>query len=505
MTGGRAMKQAIRRNRSRNLNKTKKSNNVRNNNAMKILGITLGILFLVYIGVSVYFMKHFYLGTTINGVECSGLKVKQAEDLITKEVRNYTLTFEERGEKSEQIAGSDIELVTLFDSDLSDIKDKQNPFLWPVSFLKDKTFTIKTMLSFNEDVLKRYFDYLKCFDDEAVVKPVDAYISEYKSTGYEIVEAEYGNLVNKDKLFELAVKAINDLDKTINLEKEDCYVAPVYTSESEAIKNAVATMNTYVSSVITYEFGEAKEVLDGSKISEWLSVDAEMQVVIDEEKLKEYVDYLGKTYNTFGKTRTLHTSYNQDVQVSGGDYGWWLNRKLEQEELKTAIKEGKQFTKTPAYTQTAAQYGDDDVGNTYVEINLTAQHLFFYKEGALVTESDFVSGNVSKNTPTPKGTFGILFKKEKTFLTGEDYKTPVDYWMPFYDGAGLHDATWRSEFGKEIYKTSGSHGCINLPHDQAKTIYENISKGVAVFVYELPGTENTGSTDATAAENATTN
>lgn len=499
MTGGRAMKRALRRNKNKS-----RISNMGKNNIYKILGITFGVIFLAYIGFSIYYIKHFYAGTKINGVDCSNLTVKQAENLITKAVRNYTLTLEERGNGTEKIEGSDIELVTLFDSDLGEIKKNQNAFLWPFSFTQDKSFSIKTMLSYNEELLKRYFEYLKCFEDDNVVKPVNAYISEYKNGGYEIVEAEYGNQVDKDKLYEVIVKAINDLNETINIEKENCYVQPTYTSKSEEVINALNTMNTYVSSEIKYEFGEAVEVLDGSTISKWLSVDGEMQVVLDADKLKEYVDYLGKTYNTFGKTRTLHTSYGQDVQVSGGDYGWWMNREAERKELAAAIKEGQRTTRKPVYNQEAAQYGDDDVGNTYVEINLTAQHLFFYKDGALVTDSDIVSGNVSKGNQSPIGTFGILFKKEKTTLTGEDYATPVDYWMPFYDDAGLHDATWRSEFGKEIYKTSGSHGCINLPHDKAKIIYENISKGVAVFVYELPGTESTGNTASTTQDTTAT-
>lgn len=472
------------------MRRTRSRNKYKEYNIAKILTIILGLILISYIGFSIYYIKHFYHGTTINGVNCTRMTVKKAEEQITKEVRNYTLTFEEKGGTKEQISGKDIELVTLFDSDLGDIKKKQNPFLWPFAFLQKKDFTIKTMLSYNEELLKHNFDNLKCFDENNVVKPVDAYISEYKNTGYEIIEAEFGNLVQKDKLFKLVEKSINHLDTKINLEKEDCYVQPTYTSKSEELVNALNTMNTYVSSEITYKFGDAVEVLDGSKISEWLSVNDEKQVVLNEEKLKEYVDYLGRTYNTFGKTRTLKTSYNKTIQIKGGDYGWWMDRVAEREELKAAIQAGEKTTRKPVYFQEAAHYGDDDVGNTYVEINLTAQHLFFYKDGKLIVDSDLVSGNVAKNNQSPTGTFPILYKKQNAVLVGEDYETPVDYWMPFYQNVGMHDAKWRSEFGKNIYLTQGSHGCINLPHDKAKIIFENISKGVAVFCYELPGTEN---------------
>ena len=89
-------------------------------------------------------------------------------------------------------------------------------------------------------------------------------------------------------------------------------------------------------------------------------------------------------------------------------------------------------------------------------------------------------------------------------LRGEDYATPVKYWMPFAGDVGMHDASWRSSFGGSIYKTGGSHGCINMPPSAAKTVYENINKGYAVLVYTLPGTESKAALqqDAAAVVNA---
>lgn len=69
--------------------------------------------------------------------------------------------------------------------------------------------------------------------------------------------------------------------------------------------------------------------------------------------------------------------------------------------------------------------------------------------------------------------------------------------MPFNGNIGLHDATWRSTFGGTIYKTSGSHGCVNLPPAVAKTIFENIAAGVPVLCYHLPGTESQTASNGT--------
>ena len=153
------------------------------------------------------------------------------------------------------------------------------------------------------------------------------------------------------------------------------------------------------------------------------------------------------------------------------------------------IEQGQSGERTPVYRQTAASYDTPDYGNTYVEINLTAQHLFLYKDGEKILESDFVSGNVARGYTTPGGIFGLTYKQRDATLTGETYRTPVSYWMPFNNNIGMHDATWRREFGKNIYLTNGSHGCINLPFSAAKEIYGHIEKGTPVICYYLPGTE----------------
>ena len=70
-----------------------------------------------------------------------------------------------------------------------------------------------------------------------------------------------------------------------------------------------------------------------------------------------------------------------------------------------------------------------------------------------------------------------------TYLVGTGYRSYVNYWMPFNGGIGLHDATWRSEFGGDIYMYDGSHGCVNLPLANAGVIYNNVSAGTKVIVY----------------------
>jgi len=94
-----------------------------------------------------------------------------------------------------------------------------------------------------------------------------------------------------------------------------------------------------------------------------------------------------------------------------------------------------------------------------------------------------VSGSVVNNWETITGCFSIYAKTRNATLVGPGYATPVKYWMPFSGGYGLHDASWRSQFGGDQYLYNGSHGCVNLPTSVAGQVFENVSVGTPVIIY----------------------
>lgn len=124
---------------------------------------------------------------------------------------------------------------------------------------------------------------------------------------------------------------------------------------------------------------------------------------------------------------------------------------------------------------------EKSTGLNWVEVNIQEQKVTLHLSNGRSISSDCVTGTEGVSD-TPTGSYYIEYKQEKTTLRGEDYSSDVDYWMPFYGGYGLHDASWRYDFGGDIYKYSGSHGCVNLPHWMAETIYENISEGDLVRI-----------------------
>jgi lipoprotein-anchoring transpeptidase ErfK/SrfK len=451
-----------------------------------VIGITasLCILAVLYFGISSYFKNRFYFGSTINCISASGKTVKEVDDEISSNIETYVLELKERRNQREQIRASDIALKYDSKGQVQNIKDKQNPFKWISAIFSSNDFKLEETITYDENLLNKYIDNLSCLNNNNnnITEPQNASL-KYTDNGYVIVDEINGNKINKSILHDNIVKAILDGEKTIDLDAVNCYENPKYTSKSQEVIDAKNTLNKYVDSKITYNFGSRKEILDGTTINNWLKVDDNFEVSFDEEKIKSYVATLSKTYNTVGRTREFATSLGTTIKVSDGDYGWLINSSKERQALIDAIKEGQVVAKEPIYTQAASSRDGSDIGKTYVEIDLTKQHLWFYKDGSLVIDGDVVTGNVSNNNATPAGVYALKYKQKDATLKGADYNTPVTFWMPFNGNIGIHDAYWRDVFGGDIYLTSGSHGCVNAPYDLAKTIFGSIDAGTPVVCY----------------------
>ena len=458
-----------------------------------IAACTAGILLVaaggVYAGMSQKYKTRFFPNTQINGVDASGKTAAEVQELIAEGVNGYTLTITERNNQTETIAGTDIKLHAEFDGSLEKMVAAQNPFTW-LGHVKQEEYTIGTMVAYDDAALESQIRNLSCLDPEKAVEPVNAKISEYVSgQGYSIEPEQEGTAVEAEKLTQAVTGAIENLQDHLSLEEADVYKKPTVLKDDASLAEQLDKMNKYAKMSVTYQFGDSTETLNGDQIHAWLIANADGSVSVDSSKVSEYVSEMAKAHNTSNKAKTLKTSYGSTIQVSGGTYGWKINQAAETEALAAIIASGESTTREPEYSQKAASHGANDYGDTYVEINLTGQHLFFYKEGKLVVESDFVSGNLAKGWGTPAGSYPLAYKQKNAVLKGENYRTPVNYWMPFNNGIGMHDAKWRSSFGGTIYKTGGSHGCINLPPSVAKTIFDNISAGTPVICYNLPGTE----------------
>ena len=438
-------------------------------------------------------------------MDVTGKTAAEVEDAIMGQLKGYKLTINGREDLSESITGEEVGLYAEFDDTLAKAIAAQKPMEWGKYRFGKSVNEVNTdaLIRYNDEMLGEAVDSLSCMDKENMREPQDAKISDYTSGGYMIIKEDEGTELLEDKVKEAVAAAVMSLEESVDLEEQGCYVSPSITSEDEALKTACETMNKYVGARITYQFGDKSETLSGDEIRNWLTVNG-TSVGINEGKATEYVKKLAASYDTAYKAKSLKTSYGKTVSITGGSYGYKINQAKEAATLVSLIKNGEQTSREPEYSQKGASRTGNDYGNTYVEINLTAQHLYFYVKGKLVVQSDFVSGNAAKGWSTPAGAYSITYKQRNATLKGQGYATPVSYWMPFNGGIGLHDANWRKTFGGTIYKTNGSHGCVNLPPAVAKTIYENISAGDPVLCYHLDGTESASTSGTKKDETAAT-
>ena len=121
-----------------------------------------------------------------------------------------------------------------------------------------------------------------------------------------------------------------------------------------------------------------------------------------------------------------------------------------------------------------------------MEVNLAAQELWLFVDGDCIMNTSVVTGKPPHVTYS--GVYGITYKKRDDYLEGYNadgtpYRSHVEYWMPFNGNQGLHDASWRDSFGGNIYKTNGSHGCVNCPTWAAATLFKYVDENFPVIIY----------------------
>ena len=455
-------------------------------------GVFVGVLAAAYIGVSLYFTSHFYMNTEINGHDFSMKTAADVKEYIEQQVQGYSLTILEKDNKTDSISGEEISLKYNENKDIENVLKKQNAFLWPQAFFVKNSSKATVEVSYDREALEDKIRTLQAVKAEQI-PPTSAY-PKFNGTEYVVEPEVTGTEVNQELLREKIHQYISEFQPELDMVGENCYALPKYTSESGDVTAACNEMNQYLKASITYSMDQPV-VVDKTLISEWVTADAEMKVTFNEGAVREWLREFGKQYDTVGKTRTITSPWGKTVEVSGGTYGWSVDEEAEFPALVNSIKNGEVVTREPIYVdgQRAASRGPQDWGSTYAEVDLSGQHMWFIVDGVVALETDVVTGVPTPARETPSGVYSILDKELNSTLVGEidpatgqpEYRTPVAYWMRVtWSGIGFHDATWQPAFGGSLYASgAGSHGCINMPLDQAGALYNMLPVGTPVIIH----------------------
>lgn len=477
---------------------TKKKNNWYSNHKKPVLicGIVVLVLLIVYLAGMLYYNDKFLNGTMVNGSDVGGMTLQKANDQLSKKVNGQSLKLIFNDGQSEVLQSAQLGVSYNKDNSLNQLMKNQNKWAWFIGFFKNEKNTLTDLIQISDENLTNGIASMEHAKEENQIAPTDAYI-QYKDGSFSIIEETLGSKFNIEELVKNIKVALSEGKQQLDVTKANGYVKPQVYKDDQDLNNQLKAANEYCLSAITYTTPKGKEIaLDGSTLITWLSKQDDGSYTKDEsvfkEKLTAFVKELASQYNSIGATRTFTGKDGQSHTVSGGTYGFRVSTDSEVSALLKMINENKsENNRIPEHTGQLPSGENGGLGTTYLEINITKQHLWFVKDGSVVLESDFVSGKESDPTRlTPSDTYYIYNKERNRVLRGTkqpngkyEYESPVSYWMPFNKGIGLHDASWRSTFGRDIYINSGSHGCINLPTGFAGSLYSQIYVNLPVVVY----------------------
>ncbi len=418
--------------------------------------------------------------TSINGIDCSFMSIETASRKLESDMNSSTITLIFANEKEYNCLGTYFEITLSSEDILEEILNGQ------IKSDNDNEYNQISLYSVNEDKVREYLSSLSVFRESNNYNPENAYLA-WDSNNLLYIESEvYGTKLDYEKACDFMIEALKKGEKIIDF-TEITNIVPDILSTDEKLISEMNYINSVLSTTINYTLRDGSTfTLDGSTMRDWVYQDDDGYYGIDiENNLPTFVNELNE------KAKYLLTSTNFNatdlgtIAISFGRKTYaTINEEAEIARIEEQLESSEEIDYEPIYN-TLPDYTNL---STYVELDLTRQTVWMYVNGECIVETPCVTGSVSEGYSTPVGIYYLTYKTTDTYLEGYNgdgskYKSHVNFWMPFNGHIGLHDASWRSSFGGNIYKTNGSHGCVNLPYNAAKTIYENINTSIPIILY----------------------
>ena len=452
-----------------------------------IIGIAIiGVLAAVYFGIAFYYSSHLFFNTRVGGISYGNLSPAEAENRRSNEDLQYTIRILGRDGAEAVLTAQDIGFRCVYAKTMGQIKQEQNPFLWPMSFFTVEDHAAERTVNYDRNLLAEKLREISFLQAENMVQPKDAYLGGFDPAEhqYVIVPEEEGTVIVPERMQQSIQDALLQHMELVDLDQSGCYQEPAIRSDDTGLLAQLEKKNHFTGSQITFTFGDDTEVVDFSVFGEWME-EVNGSVSVNEAKLTEYVEQMDEKYSTYRKDEHFTTVDGYVLNLPKGDFGWKINVEEESKQLAEELLAGTQESREPVWYSRGVTFGESDIGDFYVEVDITDQVVYVIEKGEVIFTTSCVTGSVAKHCDTPAGIHSVFYKARNAILRGPDYATPVKYWMPFNKGIGLHDASWRSRFGGTIYQYNGSHGCVNLPTSAAAKIYDYVYVGCPVICYYL--------------------
>lgn len=446
----------------------------------------LGIMTSKYTDTKDYKSEHFGPGYIINGVRVYDMDYETAVKTITNEwnADNILVT----GEMEEPLATiTNIDCTYDIADQVASVK-KNHRILAAMNHYLNVPVSIQIPMTvadyskeFKESVTSAQF-----LERGAVTETHDAYV-DLSDPSFPIVKEVYGSKPDTDKFFEDILTCI-ELGETVFQYKDENYTAvPKVKSDDPQLLAYQKFCQSYLNQKITYDLGEDSFTIPREDLESLMKDDLSGDP--DEEKIVKYVEGIAKRYDNVGQKRKFKSLTGKTITIDNGTYGWSVNQEGEAAQLTEDIRSHKDVSRQPVWATMG--YGDYslNIGNTYIDIDVTKQKLIYFRNGKKAFTSDVVTGCRNYGTTTPTGLFSVIDKQRNINLKGRNtdgskYTSFVQYWMAFYGSSyGMHDASWRSSFGGDIWVSNGSHGCVNMPPAKIPKLYNMVDYGTPVIIH----------------------
>ena len=460
---------------------------------LMVLGIIFGVLLLIYLIGSVFFISHFMPNTQVNGEDVSWMSIDDLAAKVTQTGKDYT-THVSGDQVDLNISAADIELKYDGAAYGADAATQIEPWKWPAKIFKSHDFHVNTGITFNSSLLEAIINNAVGTINAAATPPTNAAMS-FDATKTEFVKTAdaLGTMVDNGTTIATVSEGIRTLQDSIALGDKEL-VQPLVRIDDERLDAVVEQANKIAKTKVPLRVaGRDALSIDSSLIKNWLLTNENCELIIDTEKITEWAQGdFSKTFDSVGSTRKYVRPDGKEVTVSGGDYGWNIDGAELANLIGATLLNNLSTPIEVPMKATAAEWnpGGADWGKRYIDVDMGEQHVRVYDENSqMVLESDCVTG--VPGHATDEGVYAVYEHTPNATLVGfdyngdgqPDYQTPVSYWMPFNGGQGLHDAYWRGAFGGNIYEYDGSHGCVNLPSDVAAQLFDWCVVGDVVVVH----------------------
>ena len=441
-----------------------------------------------------YFLPHTY----VNGVDVG---YKQADEIADALVPHDTsLTIYGRGSE-ETIDMADFGYKNTLDKSADMLIRDQDQFAWPRTLFQDTVINDAYTISYNEQGLENTVDKLQMLQPSNFSEPKDAVFTRGEDGHYTIIPEDDGNMPYPEKVYAAIKEAVDAGLHEVHVDSDEFYHKAAVRRDDPELVEKLELVQSLKEQEIRVNMIGAEEVLDTFALLDMTYKDEDGNIVVIEEKLDEYIQYLEDTYEDFKQAQPFYTHDGRRIMVGGNvddgigyamdTYGFLLDNDSTWVVIRNAIQSGESQTVDAVWLNEAWDRNtrNGNIGDTYIEISIDEQHMWAFWDGELLIDDDIVTGlyaDPAKRSPT--GLFRIWDKSSPATLSGEmageAWESHVDFWMGItWTGVGLHNAPWRSAFGGDIYMWNGSHGCLNFTYDTAEVLYTTYGFGAPVIIY----------------------